>query len=181
MSFETDRIAAKKDRVLVVRAPSTDFSYGRYGHMTGFVSHQSPTKAFDTRIYADDCCKVEFSAQCSENTTAFYAYSIHWQNGSLDLQECQDAIKVLAPIARKLERMYDEQGTAATLGQWVARIALAIDAKAIVVYCEKSKLTMDEPWRKFARKDFALAISRIDAMATETLEKVNPQPLAIAA
>ena len=163
----------KFKRCLVVRDPTIDLSYGRFGHVTGFVSHLHPTKPFETQMFADHVHNVEFTSQCSDVNNAWYGYNIFYSDNRRNtLHEAQRAVKVLAPIERKMAELYNTFGRPANIGQWVSHLAIAIKSDAIVVYCKNSQF-YDEPWRVYRNNDRSLAIDAINKLADIALATVT--------
>lgn len=169
---------SKPNRVLVIRKPETDFSWQAFGHVKGFVSHQSDTKPYETELYADHASNIELNTQCSNGNSGWYGFDVSWDSHHrMNAYECRKALKVLQPIERKLAKLYEMHG-ACDIGQWFGRVAIAIGATQIVIHDEASRTVSGDPYKKYGRRDFALAIARINKLADETLAQVSARAVA---
>lgn len=167
-----------RDRVLVVRAPEFNFSWGRYAHFNAFISHAAPAgseREFEAEMYADDAAHIRLTAQASEGHADFYGHDIYWDRcARMGMEECERALRTLRPLRAKMDRMYREQGSVATMGQWLARIALALNCKRIIIDDIDDAERADrrgKKWVQYPRRDFSIAISVIDRMAAAAIRK----------
>lgn len=174
----------KPIRVLVIRPFRTDFSYSRYGLVSGFVSHQSDARPWDTAMFGDDAKSIEFNAQCSGDcTSGWYGFDISWENHSrLTVYECEKAVKTMKPIERKLHKLYQTYGNPKTIGEFAVRLAVALGCKQIIVHNRPECVARSgEEWRKYHNhSQFGLAMSEIDRQADECMANVRGE-VAIAA
>lgn len=169
-----------RDRVLVVRAPEFDFSYGRYSHFHAFISHAAPAgseREFEAEMYGDDAAHIRMTAQASEGHADFYGHDIYWDRGyRMGMEECEKALRTLRPLRAKLARMYSEQGNPATMGQWLARVALALNCKRIIIDDAKHAVIRGTKWVQYPRRDFSIAISVIDRIAAAAIRHCHGKP-----
>jgi hypothetical protein len=70
---------------------------------------------------------------------SLYAFSVRYQTGGgVDRQDCERMLKTLTTIEKRTDAVTEQFGHPGTFGQFVARIAAAIKADAIVVSRGKS-------------------------------------------
>ena len=164
----------KAARVLVIRAERD----GDYGHIRGQVSHESKSESCgfcEQRYDGDgDIVNVVINSQCDNHSTQMYGEGIAFSSyRSLDLNEAKIAVKTLEPIQRKLTKMYDTEGKAASFGAYVNRVARAIGAVKVIVATDKAtRIATGNVWREVSVGD---AVLTVDRMAANLIAELNPQ------
>lgn len=169
-------------RALIVRRPVVDTFHTICGRITASISHCTPPasdKPFETQLYNDDATALEFGAWFFPDCQRWTDIECTWERSrAMTLHECEKAARIMRPIARRLERMRQEQGAPATIGQAFIRVALALDCAEIIVHDTETQQNRETPWREFFRREAPIAIATIDRQADITAEECRRRTLA---
>ena len=162
MTASTD----KAGRVLVVTVERD----GAYGHVRAFASHISTSEScgFSAQHYGADSEieNLRIDSQCDDHSNKSYGWDIAYDSyRRVTLYEAQKAVSLLSPIHRKLEKMQAHEGSPASFGSFVNRVARAIGAVKVIVQSKAG-------WRSVSLGD---AVYVVDQMTQDLLEQLNPQ------
>lgn len=166
---------SKFDVVLVIERKRE----GEYGHITGRVAKAAPMDRSGWKHFEYLECPLEhvrITSQCDQRAdcAGMYGYEVEWAaNSTIRLHEMREAIKVLAPIQKRMHDMYTAEGSHKSFGQWINRVARAIGAKA--VFIRQSQQWADrhgQPWR---HHDLGDAVSAVDREVETLLTELNPE------
>ena len=104
----------------------------------------------------------------SSKSEALYGWQFAIESyARCDLNDAKNIVALLAPIQRKMDKMHETEGNAASFGAWVNRIARAIGAKKVFVQCdEKTRIATGNTYRDHSLCDAVYAIDRVTARAT---------------
>ena len=162
-----------KARCIVFR-PEKDASYGRYVHMNGHVAHVANDPCgFATNGYGPDgeIEAIMITSQGSDHDSRLYAWELGFRaHNKTTLEESEKAVALLKPIDRKLRKMYETEGNAASFGAWVNRIARAIGAESIIIWDDTRKEKTGQGWRTYS---IGNAVSQIDYDVAALIEWAN--------
>ena len=161
----------KPVRVLVLCADRSA-SYGRYVHITGHISHASDahTEGFRDQPYGCDSeiLNVRVSSQADERANEFYALELGYRaHDKVTLEESQRAVKLLAPIERRLAKMYATEGSPQGIGAWINRVARATGCAMVIIFNRERHEKTGNGYQSHSVGDAVFAVRH---MATELLD-----------
>ena len=170
---------AKREIALVIRVEKS----GEYGHVTGYTAKPDSSKGngfSGFMSYEHPLHGLIIHSQISAKSEALYGWQFAIESyARCDLNDAKNIVALLAPIQRKMDKMHETEGNAASFGAWVNRIARAIGAKKVFVQCdEKSKIATGNSFREYSLCDSVFAVDRITA---GLVAWANPQLHAVAA
>lgn len=156
------------------RLCETELSSDGYPHIYRY--------AFDTPLAG-----FAFSAQ-SDNDSFKREPSAHWYAHRIGLEaECdiatlelaQRAVRVLAPVEKRIEKMGNEEGYAESMAHWVNRIARAVGCKS--VFIRVSKETEQRTGIKYKSVNVGIdLIHELNRIEQDLNDAWNPQLRAVA-
>lgn len=169
----------KKEIALAIRVEKS----GEYGHVTGFTCKPDDSKGHGFSgfmSYEHPLHGLIIHSQINRGSESLYGWQIAVESyNRIDLSDAKNAVALLTPIQRKLDKMYETEGQAASFGAWVNRIARAIGAKTIFVQNdEKARIASGNTYRAYTLGDSVYAVDRV---TTGIVEWANPQLHAVAA
>ncbi len=163
-------IKAVPARVLVIR-PNRD---GQYGHLNGEVSHAHTDESGFKYLHSFEpdaaAQKIVFRCQLDDHSEAPYGWTLAWSMyDRITLQEAEEAIAMLRPIERKLAKMTATEGYAVTFGAYVNRVARAVGAVRVILYCDARKRATGSPWYSHSIGEAVCAVDRMASVLHDQL------------
>ena len=154
--------AKKANRVLVL-STQQDCSYGRYVHITGFVSHASDKEnGFDGQRYGADSeiLELSLSSQGDDHSDEFYGMELGYSaHDHVTMYQAQKALKLLAPIERKLAKMYEVEGNPQNIGAWINRVARATNCTRVFIFSKERKQKTGQGYQSYSVGDAVYAVN----------------------
>lgn len=152
---------ALPNRVLVIRS---EIDRG-YGHIRGSVSHEhSDACGFRASLYGPDAdiCKVVINSQADDHSDSIYGFELAYDAyQSITMYDAQNAIATLKPILRKMEKMYAEEGSPATFGVFINRVARAVGAVKVITFDDARKRNSENGWRACSLGESVYVVDRM--------------------